>query len=165
MCAWVQCAVQTMHGSLKMEQFDNNYFMVSIVRTTNLRIGKYVTLNMRFRTTVDEDRTRLCVCVWSAASRVMIGQARNCGEGVTCLRDVGYLLVLEHFRGVRGAGKAILEWHALLDGSTHSFRNDLRFGLHIRQLRLPWPGEHVGREYSITSALLSPFSVVRGAHN
>jgi hypothetical protein len=44
-----------------MEQFDNNYFMGSIVRTTNLRIVGHVALKMRFRATVDEDHTRLCV--------------------------------------------------------------------------------------------------------
>lgn len=83
------CAVQTMHGPLETEQFDNDYFMGSIVRTTNLRIGGRVTLKMRFRTTVDEDHMYTFVCVCSAASRVVIGQARDCGEGVTCLRDVG----------------------------------------------------------------------------
>jgi hypothetical protein len=55
------------------------------------------------------------------------------------------IIVLEHFDGVRSAGKAILEQHTLSDGSTHSFRDDLKFGLYIRQLELPWPGEHVGR--------------------
>jgi hypothetical protein len=103
-------AVQTMHGSLKTEQFDNNYFMGSIVRTTNLRIVGHVALKMRFRTTVDEDHMYTFVCVWSAASRVVIGQARSCGEGVMCLRDVGRgINVLEHVDDVRGAGKAILE--------------------------------------------------------
>jgi hypothetical protein len=61
MCAVQAYAVQTMHGSLETEQFDNNYLMGSIVRTTNLRIVGHVALKMRFRATVDEDHTRLCV--------------------------------------------------------------------------------------------------------
>ena len=64
--------------------------MNSIVGTTDLRTVGHVALKMRFWTTVEEDHTLgTRSCVWSAASRVVIGQARTCGEGVMCLRDVG----------------------------------------------------------------------------